>query len=168
MNFTDPGDQEHGVKRRGVPQHKHVDQVDAFSDVTPAPANSGPSTRAGDPATSRAAARRAAENMTAKQLAVLTLFQMYGAMNDEQLCDHYRELRATIRKQPDAADLLPEQTDSGIRSRRAELTAATLAYLVPTGEKRRMKTGGVGSVHRLRNPSESYGLDQARRLVRLR
>lgn len=167
MTFTDPGEQEHGrVKRRGIPQAKSIDQVDAFSDVPPPPANSGPATRRGDPQTSRDAARRAAGNMTQKQLAVLTVFQLYGAMTDEELVDHYDRLRLEIKGRPDAAELLPEQTASGVRSRRAELTNSTMGYIVPAGFKRIMKTGGEGNVHRLRDPDMTLGLDNARKVRR--
>jgi hypothetical protein len=167
MNWTDPGDQDRGrVKRRGIPSHKNIDQTDLLSGTTPPPASSGPATRAGDPATSRAAARRASQDMTRKQLGVLTIFQMFGAMTDEQLVDKYEEHLRALGKRPEFADLLPTQTPSGIRSRRAELVK--LQYLVPTGEKRIMRTGGEGAVHRLKNASESYGLDEARRIMRTR
>lgn len=167
--WTDPGEQEHGrAKRRGIPQAKSIDQVDAFSDVPPPPANSGPATRRGDPETSRAAARRAAGGITSKQLAILTCFQLWGAMTDEELVERYEGLRREVRGMPDAADLIPEQSPSGIRSRRAELTALTLGYIVPTGFKRAMKTGGEGNVHRLKDPSVSLGLNAAQKVHRFR
>lgn len=167
MTFVDPGDQEHGrVKRRGIPQARNLDQVDAFSDVPPPPANSGPATRRGDPATSRAAARKAGEKVTQKQLAVLTVFQMYGAMTDEELVDRYESLRREIAHRPECSDMLPQQTPSGIRSRRSELTNSTLAYVIPAGFKRVMRTGGEGNVHRLRDPDLRLGLDNARKVRR--
>lgn len=165
MITTDPGEQERGrVKRRGIPQAKSIDQVDAFSDVPPPPANSGPATRRGDPATSRAAARRAADGMTQKQLAVLSVFHIYGALTDEELVDHYERLRRDVAKMPDASEILPQQSPSGIRSRRAELTNSTMGYIVPAGFKRAMKTGGEGNVHRLRDPHLTLGLDNAHRV----
>jgi hypothetical protein len=167
MTWIDPGDQDRGrVKRCGVPQHKHIDQTDLLSGTTPPPANSGPATRAGDPETSRAAARRASDDMTKKQLGVLTVFQMFGALTDEELVDKYEEHVRALSKRPEFADLLPIQTPSGIRSRRAELVR--LGYLVPTGQKRRMRTGGEGAVHRLKSASETYGLNEAQRIMRTR
>lgn len=92
---------------------------------------------------------------------------MYGAMNDEELVDRYEGLRREIAQRPEASEILPAQTPSGIRSRRAELTAPTLGYIVPAGFKRRMRTGGEGNVHRLRDPSVTLGLDQARAVRRI-
>lgn len=165
MTWTDPGDQDRGrVKRRGLPHAKNIDQVDAFSGTPPAPANSGPATRLTDPATSRAAARRAGEKVTQKQLAVLTLFLLYGAMNDEELVDRYQEVRRDIARMPEIGAMIPEQTPSGIRSRRSELVG--LNYVVFAGFKRVMKTGGEGNVHRLADSSMALGLDVARRISR--
>lgn len=153
MNWTsrDPGDQDTGrAKRRGMPRARDLGQGDLLAPVTPAPANSGPSTRKGDPQTSRTAAARASENMTAKQLAVLTLFHLHGEMNDEELVDRYKLRRKELGDGVSADALIPQQSDSGIRSRRAELTAPTLGYLEYAGYKTRMKTNGEGRVHRVR------------------
>lgn len=143
MTHIDPGDQDRGrVKRRGMPPAPSALQMDAFSGRAAAPANVGPATRGNDPSTSRRAAERAAGDMTNKQMAVLALFWVYGHLNDEDLVNTYR------RKQRAAGEgLLPNQTDSGIRSRRSELVQ--LRYLESAGYKTIMSTGGEGRVHRV-------------------
>jgi hypothetical protein len=71
-----------------------------------------------DPSTSHAAARSVG-NLTKKQLAVHALLRKNGSMTDEQLVRTYRE--AVDKKITFNGVLLPEQSDSGIRTRRSEL-----------------------------------------------
>jgi hypothetical protein len=71
-----------------------------------------------DPPTSHAAAR-SVTNLTKKQLAVHALLRKNGSMTDEQLVRTYRE--AVDKKITFNGVLLPEQSDSGIRTRRSEL-----------------------------------------------
>lgn len=60
-------------------------------------------------------------------------------MLDEELVKEYMSRQKAFQ--------LPQQTDSGIRSRRAELSRMTPTRLVE-GEKRQMSTGGVGRTWR--------------------
>lgn len=146
MMAVDPGEQERGrVKRRGIPSAANALQGDIFSGRSPAPANSGPATKAYHPQTSRDAARKAGEHATEKQLAVLALFFLYGHLNDEDLVNMYRRRRFQLGA---GSTLLPQQTDSGLRSRRAELVE--LQYLEYAGYKTIMSTNGEGRVHRVK------------------
>lgn len=74
--------------------------------------------RRSDPPTSHAAAKSVA-NMTKKQLAVHALLRRSGPMTDEALVLAYRE--AVEKRIEFNGVLLPEQSDSGIRTRRSEL-----------------------------------------------
>lgn len=74
--------------------------------------------RRSDPPTSHAAARSVG-NLTKKQLAVHALLRKNGLMTDEQLVRVYRE--AVDKNITFNGVLLPEQSDSGIRTRRSEL-----------------------------------------------
>lgn len=149
VTFGDPGDQDRGrVKRRGMPAARNALQDDLFSGRSTAPANVGPATKAFHPETSRSAARRAGELATEKQLAVLALFHIYGHLNDEDLVNVYRRKQRALGDVGKLA-LLPMQTDSGIRSRRAELVE--LRYLEYAGYKTIMSTNGEGRVHRVKD-----------------
>lgn len=95
--------------------------------------------RAGDPQTSHEAAR-SVEDLNAKQAAVLEILTKYGRATDEILCYTYQlnvDSRATHWT-------VPEQSDSGIRTRRAELVAAGLVRA--TGEMRAMVSGRKAQV----------------------
>lgn len=72
------------------------------------------------------------------QLSVLNVLKRRPAQGftDEELVHSYR-LQA-------AAGRVPRQSESGIRTRRAELVK--LGLVVPTGVKRAMSTGGEGQV----------------------
>lgn len=71
-----------------------------------------------DPPTSHAAARSISD-LTRKQLAVHALLRRDGPMTDVQLVRSYQECVA--KKIEINGVLLPEQSDSGIRTRRSEL-----------------------------------------------
>ena len=80
-----------------------------------------PATRTGDPETSHQAARTV--KYGPNQKAVFECFQYFGAMHDGQLIERYpawRERMLDFRP-------IPMQTDSGLRSRRADLVK--LGYL---------------------------------------
>lgn len=72
------------------------------------------------------------------QLSVLNVLKRrpVQGFTDEELIYSYR-LQA-------AAGRVPRQSESGIRTRRAELVK--LGLVVPTGEKRSMSTGGEGRI----------------------
>jgi hypothetical protein len=147
---TDPGEQDEGrVKRRGLPRASAVDQADMFSTQSVPTANVGPATRSADPETSRAAARRAGQNLTAKQTAVLALFVVKGWMTDEEVETAYNAIRRDIARFPETAAVVPEQSPSGLRTRRSELVQ--LKYLTKAGIKRPMATGGEGTVWKVRS-----------------
>lgn len=86
--------------------------------------------RASDPGTSQAAAKTVMR-MTDKRQAVLEAFQYFGPMTDEQLHDAYEERRQCYH--------WPEQSASGLRTRRSELVR--MGALEDAGTKRRMRTG---------------------------
>lgn len=94
--------------------------------------------RHGDPGTSHEAAA-SVKALTAKQRAVRTVFRRYaslGGLTDEQLAVKYHyEVRMAG---------LPEQSASGLRTRRAELVRR--GDLVNTGTKRRMATTGRSAI----------------------
>lgn len=86
-----------------------------------------------DPSTSHAAAR-SVHSLSENQRAVMTVFRVAERpMLDEELVREYHARFKALR--------LPQQSDSGLRSRRSEL--ARKAKLVE-GEKRRMSTGRLG------------------------
>jgi hypothetical protein len=88
--------------------------------------------RSSDPETSHVAA--AGVKVSENQTAVLFLLRILGdPVLDEELIVAYAKRQKALK--------LPEQSESGIRSRRAELAKG--GYLVE-GEKKRMTTGGVG------------------------
>lgn len=91
--------------------------------------------RTSDPDTSQAAAL-AVTRMTSKRLAVLRLFELSGEMTDEQLLDRYRS-RSRSRG-------WPEQSESGLRTRRCELIR--MGQLQDTGRTRRMTTGRMAKI----------------------
>jgi hypothetical protein len=87
-----------------------------------------------DPETSRVAAAKASKGLKVTQQAVLIILRMAGRpLLDEELIPYYRVWQLSMN--------LPGQSDSGIRSRRSELSK--MGLLEP-GEKRRMSTGGTG------------------------
>lgn len=90
-----------------------------------------------DPGTSHAAAA-SVKALTEKQRAVLDLFRRYGPMIDETLIARYSALRQLAEGAP------PEQSESGIRTRRSELV--TRGDLMDTGIKARMTTGRMAIV----------------------
>lgn len=97
-----------------------------------------PHARTTDPATSHLAAM-SVRNLTTTQEAIMRLYNQFGRMTDEQLLTHYRRLHF----QGEA----PFASDSGIRSRRAELVA--LGKLEDSGDREKMRSGRNAIVWRL-------------------
>lgn len=89
--------------------------------------------RHSDPPTSHAAARSVGE-FTANQRAVMTVMRVVGQpMLDETLVREYQARFKALR--------LPQQSESGIRSRRSELAKAE--HIIQES-KERMSTGRLG------------------------
>lgn len=86
--------------------------------------------RRGDPDTSHAAAA-SVDSLRDKARGVLTVLWHYGPGTDEQLAGRYALMRAY--------DEVPEQSPSGLRTRRAELVG--LGLVRDTGERRAISTG---------------------------
>ena len=86
--------------------------------------------RSTDPDTSHEAARSIGE-MTGKRQAVLDIIRAIGRGTDEDIIDAYHSSTA------------PQQSASGIRTRRAELTL--MGLVVDTGE-RKVRSSGRGSI----------------------
>jgi hypothetical protein len=89
--------------------------------------------RRGDPATSHQAAASVLE-MTAKREALLWLFRAYGEMADFELLPNY----ASHVARHDGLQL-PEQSDSGLRTRRSELVK--MGKLRDSGRTRENSSG---------------------------
>lgn len=94
--------------------------------------------RSSDPDTSHEAAASTGD-VRASQAAVMLVLNECGPVTDETLVATYH--RAWAR---DTENLLPRQSPSGIRSRRAELVRRGL--VVWTGQKATMTTGRKGRV----------------------
>lgn len=89
-----------------------------------------PRARRSDPGTSHQAAA-SVRQLTAKQRAVRTVLRRYGSLTDEQIREKYDyEVRMAG---------LPVQSESGLRTRRAELVRR--GDVVDTGDRRVMSTG---------------------------
>ena len=86
--------------------------------------------RSTDPDTSHEAARSIGE-MTGKRQAVLDIIRAIGRGTDEDIIDAYHSSTA------------PQQSASGIRTRRAELTL--MGLVVDTGE-RKVRSSGRGAI----------------------
>lgn len=86
-----------------------------------------------DPSTSHQAAG-SVENITATQTAILKLLSGFP-MTDEELIHHYNQ---QIRMGADARDF-PRASESGIRSRRAELVK--LGYVFDSGHRTKISSG---------------------------
>lgn len=94
-----------------------------------------------DPATSHAAARSVGE-LTDNQRAVMVVMRVLGRpVLDEELVREYLARYKALK--------LPQQSESGIRSRRSELAAKTRLI---EGEKRRMTTGRLGRTWSVAGP----------------
>lgn len=123
-------------KGGGLPRATALEQGDIFGAV-PGAGDVGPATRSGDPATSRAAARRAARGLTDKQLAVLEAYQMSPtALTHETLVELYRARRHQLA----VAAWYPTLTDSSVRTRSRELV--TLGYVELVDDYGRTAAGG--------------------------
>jgi hypothetical protein len=101
-----------------------------------------PSARAADPATSHAAAASIEGRspvLRQRQAAVLTALQHAPGtgLTDEELLAVYARWRSSTPS-------IPEQSPSGIRTRRHELTA--MGHVLDTGERRRLVSGRHGIV----------------------
>lgn len=111
-----------------------------------------------DPQTSKAAAE-SVDDIGGKQRAVLSVLEMHFPISDDELVRRYVSLAKAGR--------FPEQSESGIRSRRNELALA--GHVVDTGEKARLESGryailwGVPRAPEPRVPEQSaasfFGLD---------
>ena len=95
-----------------------------------------------DPDTSKTAASSGHDRptLTASRSAVLSALRAAGPSTDEAVVAFYR------REAGREGSLLPRQSESGIRSRRAELVDAGL--VVDTGEKRATVSGRPSTVWR--------------------
>lgn len=91
--------------------------------------------RSSDPETSHAAAASVGD-LRVSQAAVLRLLGAFGPMSDELLCKLYDKFWLQYD--------YPQQSHSGIRSRRAELVR--LGLVAPTGEKVEMDSGRMARV----------------------
>lgn len=89
-----------------------------------------PRARRGDRPTSHEATKAAARGLNDKQRHVLRAFQDWGAMHDELLVTLWRDRRVEQLARG-FGDVLPDLTDSSLRSRRAELV--TLDMLRDSG-----------------------------------
>lgn len=98
--------------------------------------------RRSDPDTSKQAARQGHDRptLTASRSAVLSALRAAGPSTDEALVAFYRVEAAR------EGSLLPRQSDSGIRSRRAELVG--LELVVDTGTRRPTVSGRPSKVWR--------------------
>jgi hypothetical protein len=131
-------------KRSGesLPRAADAEQSDLFGAARPSRLRAA--ARSTDPETSHAAAKRANRSISLKQLAVLDCFQrenrrylavtgqLLDGMIDEKLLQRYHA--ATSILSAERVDWYPQQSDSGLRTRRSELV--TLKYVVDTGIKR--------------------------------
>ena len=94
-----------------------------------------PRARSTDPQTSADAAR-SVTRLRPKQEAVLKVLKAYGWLTLEQLVQNYGRIHREVG--------LPQQSDSGIRTRCSELVAMGLVR--DTGERRKMSTGRMAIV----------------------
>jgi hypothetical protein len=104
------------------------------------PASDGkPHARSTDRSTSHAAAQSTARRQTENQEAVLRVFRALTDATDEELVAHYERLRARL--------VLPEQSESGLRTRRRELVDRK--RLRDSGRTRRTRGGRQATVWEL-------------------
>lgn len=97
-----------------------------------------PQARRTDPSTSHAAAASVGD-LTENQMAIMTVFRLAGSrLLDEQLISLYKHYQKPFR--------LPDQSESGIRTRRCELSKAE--KLVEAG-RIKMSTGRMGRTWRI-------------------
>lgn len=91
-----------------------------------------------DPSTSHAAAASVGSDLTDNQRAVMTVLRVVGRpVLDEELVREYLSRYKALH--------LPRQSESGIRSRRSELSNR-----LDEGEKKRMSTGRLGRTWSIR------------------
>jgi hypothetical protein len=125
--------------RRGQAAQDSVNRILQKSDQV---ARTRPRARGTDPQTSHKAAKRAREGLTQKQQAVLDLFEYMELLNrgthqtkvrmtDPQMIAKYNSFREQRG--------WPAQSDSGLRTRRHELTEMKPAKIVKVGEQERTK-----------------------------
>lgn len=119
-------------KGRATPVSTEPDLFDAKKEPEPM-------ARASDPDTSKdAAAGVARHELSRRRMAILTLFHMLGPMHDDELLRRYAQYREV---QPDT---FPHQSESGIRSRRAELVDSKLLRF--SGKKVTLPSGNLSRV----------------------
>lgn len=99
--------------RRGQAAQREVGAIIERSDRA---ARRRPRARGTDPQTSHRAAKRAANELTRKQQAVLDCFKMATPMTDPEFIRKYNWFRETLN--------WPPQSESGLRTRRHELVVA--------------------------------------------
>jgi hypothetical protein len=87
--------------------------------------------RANDPETSKSAAISVVGQQRSSQLAVLRCFERIGGagLTDDELVNGYREFFAD----------LPQQSESGLRTRRHELVEQ--GFIEDSGERRKLASG---------------------------
>lgn len=97
--------------------------------------------RRGDPVTSHmAAASIKSEEIRRSQQGVLSMFERYGPMHDVALVERYMLNAAPISD-------LPQQSESGVRTRRSELV--TKGVLEDSGRKEQLPSGRKAIVWRI-------------------
>lgn len=150
--MTKPQTGRRSTKGGGLPRASGIDQEELFPPKRGA-GDVGPATHRSHPLTSEHAARKAADKLTTKQLAVLDVFQRAfdasgasaqqwypGAalMTHEQVVREYHErITAPVRS------WYPDITDSSIRTRVKEL--ATLGYVEKYDELGKSDRGNASS-----------------------
>lgn len=103
-------------------------------------------TREGDPETSRIAAASIG-NLSENQRAVMLVLRVLAQpVLDERLIKEYQRMKKALR--------LPDQSESGLRSRRAELGKGGLLV---QGEDKKMSTGGVGRTWTIKTDTNTGG-----------
>jgi hypothetical protein len=135
--------------RKSLPQKRHVEQLaldgknpDQIDMLSP---HVRPRARRTDRATSHDAADSARENFRSKHQSVLTVFYKYHEMTDPELIARYRAAQKEDERAVTHGDRplwnLQQQSDSGIRSRRAELVR--LGYLREAGKRDKHTVWGL-------------------------
>lgn len=115
-----------GTKGGGLPRASAIDQGNLFGRQSGA-GDVGPATRASHPITSHRAAKKAANKLTLKQLAVLHTTLALGTPTHEEIVSVYRGRRGAGWNA--TCSWYPDLTDSSIRTRVKELVALGYAQV---------------------------------------
>jgi uncharacterized protein involved in exopolysaccharide biosynthesis len=94
-----------------------------------------PRARNTDPGTSHAAAA-SVQDVTRNQEAVLEVLRHHGPQTDEEIVRSYQH-----PDHPTLQGMLPQQSESGIRTRRRELADMTPPLVQDSGEKKELESG---------------------------